>query len=99
MLRKAFCPLLLICCILVEFRASAVDSALIDALVHKGVLSQKDADSLQTQISNEAAQATAKMIPNSRLMTIKGGSHLVLATHIAEIRAAIDEFVGEILKS
>lgn len=59
MLRKAFYPLLLICCIFVTSGASAVDSALIDALVHKGVLSQKDAESIQTQISNEAAQATA----------------------------------------
>lgn len=44
-----------------------------------------------------AAQAAAKMIPNARLMTIENGSHLVAATHMAEIRAAIDMFVGEVM--
>ncbi|MCX9077377.1 MAG: alpha/beta hydrolase [Candidatus Methanoperedens sp.] len=42
-----------------------------------------------------AAQAAAKMIPNARLMTIENGSHLIAATHMAEIRAAIDAFVAE----
>jgi len=41
-----------------------------------------------------AAQAAAKMIPNARLMTIENGSHLIAATHMTEIRAAIDEFVS-----
>jgi pimeloyl-ACP methyl ester carboxylesterase len=51
-----------------------------------------------TAATYAAAQVAAKMIPNARLMTIEGGSHLVMATHIAEIRAEIESFIAEVMK-
>lgn len=45
-----------------------------------------------TAVLYGAAQAAAKMIPNARLLTIEDGSHLIIGTHIPEIRAAVDEF-------
>ncbi len=49
-----------------------------------------------TAVLYGAAQAAAKLIPNAHLITFEGGSHLVIGTHIPEIRAAIDALVSEV---
>ncbi len=49
-----------------------------------------------TAVPYTVAQATAGAISDARLLTIEGGTHLIGGTHVPEIRAAIDAFVGEL---
>lgn len=72
MLRKAFYPIALLGLSLFVSRAAADDAALINALVHKGVLSQKDADSIEAEVKNEASRA-AENSPNTPNSLIKIG--------------------------
>jgi polyhydroxyalkanoate synthesis regulator phasin len=58
MIKRAFCSLLLMGLCFTALRVSADDAALIDALVRKGILNQKEADSIEKEVNDEAAQAS-----------------------------------------
>ncbi len=68
--RKALYSLLLLCSAYGASTALADDSALIDALVRKGILSQKDAQSIETEVNNEAAQAATQSNPMNSVIKI-----------------------------
>jgi hypothetical protein len=52
------------------YRASADDAALIDALVRKGVLDQKEADSIQAEVNKEAAESQQNSNPLNGIIKI-----------------------------
>ena len=58
MIRKACYSILLLGLSLSAPRASADDAALIDALVRKGILSQKEAETIQAEVNKEASQSS-----------------------------------------
>jgi hypothetical protein len=58
MIKKAICSILLMGLCFTASRVSADDAALIDALVRKGILNQKEADSIEKEVNDEAAQAS-----------------------------------------
>jgi polyhydroxyalkanoate synthesis regulator phasin len=58
MIKRAFYSILLVGLSFSAPRVSADDDALIDALVRKGILSQKEAETIQAEVNKEAAQST-----------------------------------------
>src|SRR6202049_1910399 len=58
MIKRAFYSILLVGLSFSAPRVSADDDALIDALVRKGILSQKEAETIQAEVNKEAAQSS-----------------------------------------
>jgi hypothetical protein len=72
MIRRVFYLIVLLSISFSAPRASADDAALIDALVRKGILTQKEADKIQAEVNQEAAQASQQ--PNSPNSVLKIGN-------------------------
>lgn len=70
MIKRTFYSIVLLGLSFMASRAFADDSALIDALVRKGILSQKEAETIQTEVNKEASQAQQNSNPLNGVLKI-----------------------------
>jgi polyhydroxyalkanoate synthesis regulator phasin len=62
MIKRTFYSIVLLGLSFIASRAFADDSALIDALVRKGILSQKEAETIQGEVNKEQAQQSSNSL-------------------------------------